>query len=265
MAKKIVNGTCLYCEEHKELKRSHSINRTFFNELLKSCGETNAARVISLSSDLIRNSNDNWTDHLLCADCESYFNEHFDGYGANALRGKISGQIIHKIKDKVIYQNTDTTVILLYILSLYWRGAKSKHPSYKALLTKDSLHYYYKNALKERKWNVEHVHVKISVLYDGLGLFTDDGLRQLMVSPFSRLCAHTKGFSFYFLIEGFFIEIFFGKMPYTKLKKGGWIAPNMKYLKCDMLDFRKIEEVQRVLMHGLEVKRKMDIRGISLK
>lgn len=53
MAKKKVHyGICLYCEEHKELQRSHSINKSILSSLLKACGDTNAAIVIRSDSKI---------------------------------------------------------------------------------------------------------------------------------------------------------------------------------------------------------------------
>lgn len=263
MAKEKIYGTCLYCETHQELQRSHTINRTFFKELYKNCGNTNAARVISLSSDIVKNTNDNWTDYLLCAVCESYFNQHFDGYGAKALRGKISKQVVSRTSTKVIYLNTDTTNIILYILSLYWRGAKSKHYAYDSLKTYDGIHYFLKNTFAERKWNETIINIKVSVLYDGLGTLSEEKIKQMMISPFTRIYKKSKAFSFLFLIEGFLIEIYFGKLTYSIKKKGEWMKPNYNCMKCDLQNLHDIPELHKIFGHFFIANRNMRLKGIS--
>ncbi len=268
MAKNKVHGICLYCGEHSELQRSHAINRTFFNALYKACGNTNSAKVIKLSSDVVINSNDNWTDYLLCRGCESYFNEHFDGYGANALRGKIKGQSIRKTKGKVIYQNIDTSKMLLYILSLYWRGAHSSHSSYDLLIINEDINSYLKYSFKEKKWSEDLkkcYKVKISILYDSLGVFCEEGIKQIMVSPFRKIYNKPNTCSFCFLFEGFLIEIYLGQMTYSLRKKGEWVVPNVKYMKCEMVDINKIPELQRTFVHTFVANRNMRLANILVK
>lgn len=265
MAKDKVFGICLYCEEYEELKRSHTINRTFFSQLLKSCAETNAARVISLSSEIIRNSNDNWTDYLLCNCCESYFNQYFDGYGANALRGRIEGQTVLETKNCVIYQNIDSSKIILYILSLYWRGAKSRHPSYQFLVTSDGIHNYLKNTLKSRRLESKYFNVKISVLYDSFGATNKETIKHMMISPFRRIYEQHDAFSFCFLFEGFFIEIFFGRLRYSMKKKGEWLVPNVRYMRCEKLDMHSIEELHSVFTQMFKAKKYMELNNIPMK
>lgn len=265
MAKKKVHGECLYCEEYKELQRSHSINKSIFSSLLKACGNTNAARVVSLNSNIVKNSNDNWTDHLLCSDCESYFNQHFDDYGVHALRGEAKGIKVLETQNSVIYQNIDTTKIILYILSLYWRGAKSNHPSYRSLITIENIHYNLKLVFESRKWDFKFISIKISVLFDGLGVLNSSSIKQLIVSPFSRIHEKDKACSFCFLFEGFFIEIYFGKMRHSYKKKGSWVGPNLKYMKCDKVDLHSIAELHAVFAQMFKAKRHMELNNISIK
>lgn len=265
MAKKKIHGKCLYCEEYKHLQRSHSINKSIFSSLLRECGNTNAAKLISLDSSVVKNTNDNWTDHLLCSDCESYFNQYFDDYGVHALRGEGKGIKVLETKNSVVYQNIDTTRIILYILSLYWRGAKSKHPSYESLLTSENIHYNLKLVFESRKWDFKFISIKISVLFDGLGVFNNSGIRQLIVSPFSRLHKENQAFTFCFLFEGFFIEIYFGKMRHADRKKGSWLKPNVSYMKCDKIDLHSIKELQKIFAQAFRAKRYMELNNISTK
>jgi len=250
-----VIGICLFCDESKELQRSHTINKTFFSELLKSCHETNSARVISLSSDTIKNSNDNWTDRLLCKECESYFNQHFDGYGPNLLRGKIKNVNIASLKNKVIYENVDTSKLMLYFISLYWRGAKSNHPSYEALITNDVIHNFLKHCLTELKLDCKYINISVSKIYDGVGAITESSVKQMMVSPFYRLYEQSNSYSFCFIFEGFFIEIYFGKMPYILRKKREWLKPNTRVMKCDKISFYEINELHKLFSHMFIAKR----------
>lgn len=263
--KKIAIGMCLFCNEKKELQRSHVINKSIFSKLLKNCPETNAARVISLKSPIIKNSNDNWTDRLLCRDCESYFNTHFDDYGLHALRGEIIGVKITRTKDKVCYFNVDADKIFLYILSLYWRGVVSKHPSYDTIISNEAILSYIKNALKCRNSDLEYINVKISIIYDGLGVVDSEVVKHMMVSPFSRLYETNLLFSFCFLMEGFFIEIIFGKLPYKMKKKGSWLNPKLKFLKCDLINLHDITELHKIFAQMFISKKYMEDNNIELK
>lgn len=266
MAKKKVHyGICLYCEEHKELQRSHSINKSIFSSLLKACGDTNAARVVRLDSNIVKNSNDNWTDRLMCSSCESYFNQHFDDYGVHALRGEVKDITVLETRNSVIYQNIDTTRIILYILSLYWRGSASNHPSYKLLKTTENVNYNLRLIFKSREWNFKFISIKISVLFDGIGALDRNAIKQFMVSPFIRTNENDKTFSFCFLFEGFFIEIFFGKMRHSLKKKGSWIVPDAKYMKCDKLDFHSITELHPVFAQMFKAKTYMELNNIPIK
>ncbi|UOB51285.1 hypothetical protein [Acinetobacter junii] len=266
MAKKKVHyGVCLYCEEHKELQRSHSINRSIFRSLLKACGDTNAARVISSSSNIVKSSNDNWTDRLMCSSCESYFNRHFDDYGVHALRGETKGITILETRNSVIYQNIDTTRIILYILSLYWRGSASNHPAYKYLKITGNVNYNLRLILKSREWNFKFISIKISVLFDSIGALDSKTIKQFMVTPFSRKHGIDNTFSFYFLFEGFFIEIFFGKMRHSYKKKGSWIAPSVMYMKCDKVDLHSINALHPVFAQMFKAKRYMELHNIPIK
>lgn len=265
MAKKKVYGTCLFCCEHKELKRSHTINRTFFNELMKSCEATNSARVVSTNSPIIRNSNDNWTDHLLCEGCESYFNQHFDGYGANALRGKIVGQKISHTDDMVFYQNIDTTNIILYILSLFWRGAGSKHPSYELLITHPNIHKFLIESFQKRQFDSRYINIRISALYDSFGVADCNAIKQMITSPFRRVHESNKAFSYFFLFEGFLIEIYFGRLRHAIRKNGAWIAPSLKYIKCKKVDIHSIPELQKVFTQMFIAKDYMTKNNLALK
>lgn len=254
LAKSKVIDECLYCGDIKELQRSHTINKTYFKRLLKSCGDTNAAKEVSLSSNYVKNSNDNWTDFLLCKECESYFNQHFDAYGAKALRGQISSIKIYKTNTFHFYQNIDTTKIILYMLSLYWRGAKSKHTAYDHLITNDNFHYNLKLCFQERKWNYDHINIKISIIYDSFNALDNEGVKQLLTSPFKRIHKKLNAFSFLFIFEGFLIELFFGKLSFSSEKKGNWLKKNSNFIKCQKIDLYDIDEIQVLIGHMFKVK-----------
>lgn len=265
MAKEKKFGICLFCDKQKELRRSHTINRTFFSRLLKSCKDNNAAKVIKMSTNIIGNSNDNWTDHLLCDQCESYFNKHFDGYGANVLRGEISGQQIYEFGDLIIYKNIDPLKIIFFILSLYWRGAKSKHPSYSLLITSDEMHNFIKKSFETRELKFDYFNVKVSVIYDSLGAINKDTIKQFIVSPFNRLYENKKLFSVCFLFEGFFIELFFGKLTYSMKKKNQFLNPNSRIMRCEKLDFHDIKELHPLFSHMFKVEELMEKNNIPIK
>jgi hypothetical protein len=62
-------------------------------------------------------------------------------------------------------------------------------------------------------------------LFDGIGALDRKTIKQFMISPFSRTNENDKTFSFCFLFEGFFIEIFFGKMRHSLKQKGVGLHP----------------------------------------
>lgn len=222
------NGYCLFCQENKKLKRSHAIGNTIFSNVLKKC-EKNAAIKISTYDEKLSLSNDSWATKQLCGDCEQFFNEKFEAYSINALRGKIASvKIIHLING-ISYSNIDAEKLSKYFLSIYWRGAHSSHQGYNNLKITREIDTHIRSVLKGDSKLTKHINIKLSSLYDGHGRLDKDGIKDIIMSPFTNF-HNEKLASYDFIFEGLLVQIFFGKVSYFEKKEKGYIDTSKRMI-----------------------------------
>jgi hypothetical protein len=75
---------------------------------------------------------------MLCNKCEGHFNSNYEDYSIHALRNEIEGLSCVNTEQGLNYSDIDSNKIILYVLSIYWRGALSIAPSYnKVLITNE--------------------------------------------------------------------------------------------------------------------------------
>lgn len=241
-------GVCLYCEEEKELKRSHAIGNTIFRKILKNC-EKNAALRICRSENNLRLDNDSWATYQLCSSCEQYFNEKYENYSINALRGKREEVKITNLSNGISYSNIDVKKIACYFLSIYWRGAHSKHQSYENLKITDNIDLFLRQIFKGESEIHKFINIKICTLYDDAGVLKRSEVQDIIVSPFATEYSRSK-ISFSFIFEGYLVEIFIGKLGFFEKKERGFLDIKKRIIVMPDKDIFELDKVVEAFQHG---------------
>ncbi|EXD56002.1 hypothetical protein J493_3816, partial [Acinetobacter baumannii 653020] len=124
------NGICKLCDLEKELKRSHVIGRAVFKKALK--GANHALRFDRQHNKVVKDQ-DQWATYMLCGECEQKLNKKYEEYSLNVLRDRMKS-VKHKKRDSHYeIQGVDQKKLILYLLSIMWRGIESNHEVFKKL------------------------------------------------------------------------------------------------------------------------------------
>jgi hypothetical protein len=242
-------GKCTLCLEVAELRRSHAIPDSIFKRITRK----NNGQAISFNSDdgyLVDYSSDSWWEYQLCGNCEQHLNLNYERYSISAIRAGEGKFLKHDFG--VTFSEIDTLKLQLFFLSIFWRAANSKNEAYKKIYIPDPWNNELRvHLLRKTRIPLRLMTVKISRLIDRSteGGFSLTVLKNVIVSPFFRKLPGRK-FSFCFLFEGFFIEIF---MPGYTLKQRavqGIINPLNKMVAAPYLDIFDIPEVVSLLVAG---------------
>ena len=242
-------GKCALCFAVTELRRSHAIPDSVFKRITKE----NNGQAISFNGDdasLVDYSSDSWWEYQLCGNCEQHLNLSYERYSLSAIRaGK--GKIL-KHDFGITFSEIDILKVQLFFLSIFWRAANSKNEAYQKIYIPEP----WNNDLRTHLLNntrvpLRFMAVKISRLIDRSveSGFSLQVLKNVIVSPFFRKLSDRK-FSFCFLFEGFFIEIF---MPGYTLKQRiakGVINPLNKTIVAPYLNIFDIPEILNLLVVG---------------
>lgn len=242
-------GKCALCLKIADLRRSHAIPDSVFKRISKE----NNGKSIRFNNDntsLVDYSSDSWWEYQLCGDCEKHLNLSYEQYSLSVLRagkGKIS-----KHDFGVTFSEVDTLKLQLFFLSIFWRAANSRNEAYQKVYIPEPWNNELRlHLLNKTRVPLHFMTVKISRLIDrsandGFSLST---LKNVIASPFFRKLPNRK-FSFCFLFEGFFIEIF---MPGYRLKQRtakGVINPLNKTAAAPYLNIFDIPEILNLLIAG---------------
>lgn len=249
---KLMFGTCPLCDQNKELKRSHVIGASVFSKILK-LSSVNAGILVSLNEKKITLSNDNWTTYMLCNKCEGHFNSEYEGYAINALRNKIEGLSIERLDHSLVYCGIDTNKIILYILSIYWRGALSTAPSYNKILMTNGINENLKSVfLGNNNYNSNLFKLKISKIIDFTHQLEEIKMQYFIINPFVRMME--EGLVYWFIFEGFVFQLFMNcNETIEKENIKGIIDNTSSQITMSYVDYREIPEILEVLHHGLDL------------
>ena len=114
---------CNLCKKIEVLQDSHIVP----NSITKRIKENGQAVTINPTKNPTSSiSNFNYTERLLCWDCEQHLCK-FERYGTNLTRNK---NIIKRKEDHIIMTGVDYKKYYLYLISILWRAAISKHPEF---------------------------------------------------------------------------------------------------------------------------------------
>lgn len=242
-------GKCALCLNNADLRRSHAIPDSVFKRISK---ENNGQSIRFKDDDmsLVDYSSDSWWEYQLCGNCEQHLNRNYEQYSLSAMRagkGKISKHDIG-----VTFSEVDTLKLQLFFLSIFWRAANSHNEAYQKVYIPEPWNNELRlHLLNKTRVPLRFMTVKISRLIDRStdGGFSLSNLKNVIASPFFRKLPNRK-FSFCFLFEGFFIEIF---MPGYTLKQRaakGVINPLNKAVVAPYLNIFDIPEILNLLVAG---------------
>ena len=242
-------GRCRLCLEFKDLRKSHIIPNAAFRYIFKK----NNGRAITFSDNeasYVRYTSHSWSEYLLCAECEEHLNKNYEHYSIALLRGSLGSVKVRKNSIGISFSNVDLEKVHLFFLSIIWRSAISNLDSYARVHFPVRL----ENEIRRHLFEIKKIRscivgVKISRLVDKtVGGFSDKLLKEFIVSPFYRFA--TKGFTFCFLLEGFFVEIFIPSMSLRDRSGHGVILPKKTILLVPFLNIFDVPELVRIMMVG---------------
>jgi len=120
------SANCPWCGRYGELQASHSIPRSFFSLVNR---KSRTGQLFRLTSDrrATTKSQDSGAAPMLCKRCESEFNKNFDKPIAKLLIAE------SKCAAGKQFSSRETTIIVLFMLSVVWRAAHSTNELYNAL------------------------------------------------------------------------------------------------------------------------------------
>lgn len=244
-------GKCKLCNEQKDLQLSHAVGDSVFKKIFR----TNSGKAISITSgnEDISYCSDSWAEHQLCAGCEELLNVEYEKYSLGVLRGQ--GCLFSKTNLGISFSGLDQHKLVMYFLSIYWRAANSRHPSYKNAVILEQDNEYLRNAIF---YNLKIPSGKFSVkvsrvidLSEGKG-FTPGNIKELIVSPFCRIYKKHKvnNISVCFMFEGFFIEVYIKALKMNERNKYGVLSKAKSNLVIPYLNLFDIEEIVDLMVTG---------------
>lgn len=247
-------GSCAFCNEFTILKRSHAIPRSIFKGLLKKI-DGGQPIVIKTSESKLMHDSDTWAIQQLCGECEKYFNDNYEKYSIDTLRGKNPDVKVIKTAIGISFNGLDQEKIAKYFLSVYWRAALSIHPSYSSVHILEPFNSYIKEILENKiKINNRIINIRMHKLYDECGKINDESVASIMLSPFTR--KNDKSIVFCLKLEAFFVEIKIEKLNYKEKMKRGYLLNDKNILFVEYKDIFSVEEIRNNIEYGIYLHKK---------
>jgi len=254
-------GYCKLCRCFGALENSHAIGDSIFKKITRK----SSGQAISFTHDLsepVHYTQDSWAKPQLCSSCEKLLNTRYEGYGLKVLRGKTKPEVSDS---GVSFKSLDQDRLAKYFLSIIWRAYHSNHPAYAntKMLLSDS--EYIRVALLDGvKIPNNKFSIRVSRIMDlsSKPSFTRESIKDLIVSPFSRVHSNPSNVSICLLFEGFFIEVFYKPLPLNQRKGLGVLNNAKKSLFVPFENIFEIEEVKELMFSGF-VKHKKGLSKVS--
>lgn len=240
---------CRLCHETRPLRRSHVIPDAIFRRVLRE----NQGKAITFSDEnlsWIEYSSDSWWEHLLCEECEDCLDQNYEKYSISVLRNKLKSVTVSKAKGGVSFSSVDAVKLQLFIVSMMWRAAVSSLPVYSKVYLPPMLENEIRSCLlRHQKVRPSLISIRISRLSDKTpNGFSLDTLRSLIISPFFR--NNGKNFSFCFLIEGFFLEIFVPSLKLRERSRPEVIKVSQRTVFANYLNIFDVPELAKLMVAG---------------
>ncbi len=254
-------SNCRLCLHKKELQDSHVLPNALFKRLFRK-NEGKAIHFNDDSDTLVRYSSESWSEYLFCKECEELLNEQYEQKSIALLRNSLRSVKITKHKTGISFENLDQNTLQLFMVSILWRAAISNHHAFDKVYLPGTLQEEIRaSLLSNTKVRSSLIGIKVSRLYDRTNGFTLLSLKDLIISPFFR--DHGNRFSFCFLFDGFFIEMFVPGLRINKRHMIGVINPNSSVLYTPYLHIFDIPELLQIMVsgYGKHVEGKSKIRS----
>jgi hypothetical protein len=230
---------------------SHAIPHTVFKKIYRGKGDSGKSIVVPGGGDEhIHYSSDSWATLQLCDKCEKLLNKHYESYSIKVLRGAIGQCKKHSIG--VTFSKIDTSKLINFFISVFWRAANSRHNSYSKVYIPEP----WNKQIGEMLLNNFTVPLKLATVklsrlidYRETGGFSLEDLRLIVMSPFFRKRDYGH-FSFCFIFEGFLIEIFTPGLKISERKSRGVINKNTDMIVVPFVNILDVPEIEDWLILG---------------
>lgn len=243
-------GVCKLCDKAKELKNSHVVGRAVFRKALK--GANYGLRFDKKYKKVVKDQ-DQWATYMLCGDCEYKLNTRYEEYSLGVLRNKIKS-VKHKKRNNYFeIQGAHQTKLILYLLSILWRGVESDHTIFEKLKIFDAsplVKQLLKDCLyNEKLYRSDFFNIRISKLVNPIESLQIDDLD--FISDFSCKIDENNRVRFLIIFEGYSFEIFFLTDTSRPVSGLGVLKKNKRILKMPYIDVFSIPEFRKSLIEML--------------
>lgn len=241
---------CKLCDKENDLMRSHAIPNAIFRKLSHELSGKSIAFRLNDDSP-VGFSSESWAEYQLCSDCEGLINSNYEKYAISLIRGGENN--VYKSDCGVSFKNTKNDKFILFLVSILWRAAESSNPAYSSIVLPDGIKNDIKNYiinsinLPRNLLSIEISRLKDFTVENG---FSDKDLKGIIVSPFCRVRRNQA--SFCFLLEGFFVEIFFPAHQFKCRKKANVINFDGNFINAPYVDVFSIPELLDIMKCGYE-------------
>ena len=218
--------TCKLCNSSSKLLKSHAIPNAVFKKIFRQ---------------------DSWKEEMFCASCEQLFSIEYEKYSLEILRGVQGTYKYHDLG--VTFSGVDSKKLNGFFVSVFWRAANSAHPAYEEIHIPEPWNDQIRNFLLRTQWVPRNlVSIKLTRLIDYTPCgFSLDVIKSMIMIPFSRRNEYGT-YSFAFLFEGYFVEIYMPGLKGKDRKQQGVLGKDKKTLLIPYVDIFKIPEVLECLV-----------------
>lgn len=244
-------GVCKFCNEEKELQRSHIIGKTVFKRVLKN-SEGNAATNILIGEGRVIQSNDTWDTPLLCKTCESFFNGQFEDYSIHVLRRE-QKEVEFNLTEKGLYlKNVNQKRLILYFFSIYWRGSLSTNINYQSFIYNQSISDHLTSCFKNKTIKLSNAFtVRIRLLKDYENDIPEESLKDMIFSPYHRRL--DQGVLLGMVYEGYLFELFMGRTNMIERLLPGFLNMKNQDLFIPYVNIYDVPEVINTIGLGAQI------------
>lgn len=243
-------GICLNCGLHKELMKSHAINKTFFREISKNCTKTFGKPLVQeYGSMFSKIDGDQMTSYQMCSECEGFYNSKYENYSIKLLKNKLSGVTIKKTNKYLRYSNVDHIRLSKFILSTYWKVSNSEHSYLHKVFLFDSSQNSKIRAVLNSDKNISDVYCKLKMykIKDGVKKMKEDFIKQIIMTPFKRYDNNCQEILSFMIFYGFLFELSFSMVSDEKLKQGRYLKSKIGSLYVDYIELSDIPEFENLM------------------
>jgi len=239
------SSRCALCLTLKTLRKSHVIPNAIFRRIKQSQNGGQLVQVDDSLSTPNSRSQGSWWEYLLCAECEHIIGR-YENYGLSLMRSRENSRVQHHAAG-VTFHAHDYTRFKLFLTSLLWRAAVSRQPEFEKVVLPDKCMEEARiSLLSGRPLLPMRLGCRLLRLIDDTseanGGFSEENLKQFVITPIPRLDEHSSYYTFLFLIEGFLLEYFVRAVPRRLAETPGvhkdaqvWFVPDCSIFKVPEL------------------------------